>query len=48
MLTSKKLAVEILLGIALLAIVALLASVTMFIGWAVSWYLEINATKKGE
>ena len=32
----------------LLAIVALLASVTLFIGWAVSWYLETTATKKGE
>ena len=32
----------------LLAIIALLASVTMFIGWAVSWYLETTAAKKGE
>ena len=32
----------------MLAIAAFLASVTYFIGWAVSWYLEINAAKKKE
>ena len=30
----------------LLAIGTLLAGITFFIGWAVSWYLETNATKK--
>ena len=30
----------------LLAIGALLVSITFFIGWAVSWYLEITESKK--
>ena len=30
----------------LLAIGAFLASITFFIGWAVSWYLETTANKK--
>jgi len=32
----------------MLAIAALLASITYFIGWAVSWYLVITEAKKKE
>ena len=32
----------------LLSIATFLASITFFIGWAVSWYLERTATKKKE
>jgi len=32
----------------LLAIIAFLASITFFIGWAVSWYLNTTATQKKE
>jgi len=32
----------------LLAIVAILASITFFIGWAVAWYLKTTETKKRE
>ena len=32
----------------LLAIITLLASITFFIGWAVSWYLNTIATQKKE
>jgi len=32
----------------LLAIVAFLASITFFIGWAVSWYLETTEAKEKE
>ena len=32
----------------LLAIAAFLASITYFIGWAVSWYLETTEAKKKE
>lgn len=32
----------------LLAIAAFLASITFFIGWAVSWYLKTTEAKKGE